>query len=114
MLGAALLEVLCCACLGAAPLVAPLFASVFTLVGSFVFMDLVYMQFAGRQPAFEGLERLWWYGGSLGWTRCLWSSVVSWLTGVPRSLFYLVGASGRRLQENATLAQSGIGPDSSL
>ena len=29
-------------------------------------------------------------------------------------LFYLVGASGRRLQEDVTLVQSGIGPDSSL
>ena len=36
------------------------------------------------------------------------------LTGVPRSLFYLVGASGRRIREDVTLEQSGIGPDSSL
>ena len=36
------------------------------------------------------------------------------LTGVPRSLFHLVGASGHRLQEDVTLVQSGIGPDSSL
>ena len=36
------------------------------------------------------------------------------LTGVPRSLFYLVGASGRRIWEDVTLEQSGIGPDSSL
>ena len=32
------------------------------------------------------------------------------LTGVPRSLFYLVGASGRRLQEDVPLVQSGMGP----
>ena len=36
------------------------------------------------------------------------------LTGVPRSLFCLVGASGRRLKEDVTLVQSGTGPDSSL
>ena len=41
-------------------------------------------------------------------------SQVESLTGVPRSLFYMVGASGRRLQEDVTLVQSGIGPDSSL
>ena len=53
-----LLEVLCCACLGAAPGVAPLFAGVFTLVGSFVFIDLVYIHFAGRQLALEGSQQL--------------------------------------------------------
>ena len=36
------------------------------------------------------------------------------LTGVPRSLFYLVGASGRRIWEDVTLEQCGLGPDSSL
>ena len=36
------------------------------------------------------------------------------LTGVPRSAFYLVGASGRRLRENDTLEEGGLGPDSSL
>ena len=36
------------------------------------------------------------------------------LTGVPRSLFYLVGASGRRIWEDDTLEKSGLGPDSSL
>ena len=41
-------------------------------------------------------------------------SQVELLTGVPCSLFYLVGASGRRLRENVTLEQSGIGPDSLL
>ena len=41
-------------------------------------------------------------------------SQVESLTGVPRCLFYLVGASGRRLREDVTLEQSGIGPDSSL
>ena len=36
------------------------------------------------------------------------------LTGVPRSLFCLVGASGRRIWEDVTLEKSGLGPDSSL
>ena len=52
-----LLEVLCSACLDAAPVVAPLFAGVFTKVCSFVFIDLVYMHFAGLQPAFEGSQQ---------------------------------------------------------
>ena len=52
-----LLEVLYCACLDAAPIGAPLFAGVFTLLCSFVFIDLVYMRFAGLQPAFEGSQQ---------------------------------------------------------
>ena len=36
------------------------------------------------------------------------------LTGVPRSMFYLVGASGRRIWEDDTLEKGGLGPDSSL
>ena len=34
-----------------------MFAGVFTLVGSFVFIDLVYIHFAGRQPALEGSQQ---------------------------------------------------------
>ena len=51
----------------------------------------------------------------MGWTRCpLVVGQVESLTGVPRSLFYLVGASGRRIWEDDTLEKSGLGPDSSL
>ena len=62
------------------------------------------------------LERRWWCGGSPGWTRCLWSSVkLSRCSLVFLALCstWLV-PSGRRLQEDVTLVQSGIGPDSSL
>ena len=52
-----LLEVLCCACLDAAPIGAPLFAGVFTLVRSFVFVVLVYLNFAGLKPALEGSQQ---------------------------------------------------------
>ena len=126
----------------AAPVVAPLFAGVFTTVGSFVFIDLVYMHFAGRQPALEGSQqqgqlRLVTVPGDLpeassflqamgshetkgersteaqkfqvfvknlagktvvvrgfsGLDEVSLVSHVESLTGVPRSLFYLVGAS---------------------
>ena len=61
------------------------------------------------------LERRWLCGVSIGMDEVsLVISQVELLTGVPCSLFYLVGASGRRLREDVTLEQSGIGPDSSL
>ena len=39
---------------------------------------------------------------------------VKQLTGVPGSLFFLVGASSRRLEGKAALMQSGVGPDPRL
>ena len=48
-----LLEVLCCAWLDAAPIGAALLVVVFTIGCSFVLLVLLYLIFAGLQPAFE-------------------------------------------------------------